>query len=112
MEIQATGAQGTAEQGIPEPQRVELGFPSSSGTAPADHHQPLTNAVARLLGSGGPGDPAVKISYKITKNPDEIVTVFTDTNTGQVVAQFPSDVMIQIAQFFDKETGVTLDHNA
>jgi uncharacterized FlaG/YvyC family protein len=38
--------------------------------------------------------------------------VMTDPKTGKEIAQVPAEVMVQIAQFFDKESGVTLDRSA
>jgi uncharacterized FlaG/YvyC family protein len=45
-------------------------------------------------------------------NPSEIVTVFSDPQTGKEVAQFPAEIVVQIAQFFDSHSGVTLDRSA
>lgn len=47
----------------------------------------------------------VSVSFQISTNPNEIVTVFTDTKTGKVIVQFPSETMIALAKLFDKLDG-------
>ncbi len=76
-------------------------------------NQPLSSSIARLFGTpDAPQAIDVQVSYRIDKYVDQIVTVFTDPHTGKEIAQFPKEIMIQIAQFFDKQSGVTLDRNA
>lgn len=74
----------------------------------------LSPVVAKLFAGGGDvlKSISVNVSYRVEHDPNIIVTVFTDPNTGKEIAQVPSEVMIQIAQFFDKQSGVTLDRNA
>jgi uncharacterized FlaG/YvyC family protein len=55
---------------------------------------------------------SVNVSYRVEHNPDIVVMVMTDPKTGKEIAQVPAEVMVQIAQFFDKESGVTLDRSA
>jgi hypothetical protein len=81
--------------------------PLNAAPGGASHNDPVTSAVAKLLGPGG-----AQVSYRVYRNPDEIVTVFSDPKTGEEIAQFPSEAMVQIAEFFDAQTGVTLDQNA
>jgi hypothetical protein len=72
----------------------------------------LSPVVAKIFGRGDtPHTLSVNVSYRV-EHPDIIVTVFTDPATGQEIAQVPSEVLVQIAQFFDKESGVTLDRSA
>jgi uncharacterized FlaG/YvyC family protein len=47
----------------------------------------------------------VSVSFQIEQNPNEIVTVFTDKQTGKVIVQFPSETMIALAKLFDKLDG-------
>jgi uncharacterized FlaG/YvyC family protein len=71
--------------------------------------------VAKIFGQSSGSAPhpvTVNVSYRVEHNPNIIVTVFTDPKTGQEIAQVPAEVLIQIAQFFDKESGVTLDRSA
>lgn len=112
MDVQAVAA-GQAAQ---TPQAPLQAVPQSSGTTEtpastaAAHSGALAPEVAKLFG-GGHG-VSVNVSYRVEHDPNMIVTVLTDPGTGQVIAQIPSEVMVQIAQFFDKQTGVTLDRNA
>jgi uncharacterized FlaG/YvyC family protein len=77
-----------------------------------DSSKPLADTVAKVLGAHAPGQSAVTVSYRVEHDPNMIVTVFTDPNTGQEIAQVPAEVMIQMAQFFDKQTGVAVDRSA
>ena len=51
----------------------------------------------------------VSVSFQIEQNPNEIVTVFTDKQTGKVIVQFPSETMIALAKLFDKLDGGVVD---
>ena len=73
----------------------------------------LAPAVAKLFANTGIAPPAeLDVSYRVLKNPNEIVTVFTDPRTGVEIAQFPPEVVIGLAEFFDQQQGATLDRNA
>jgi uncharacterized FlaG/YvyC family protein len=74
----------------------------------------LSPVVAKIFGGGdGVSKPVtVNVSYRVEHDPNIIVTVFRDPATGREIAQIPAEVMVQIAQFFDKESGVTLDRSA
>jgi uncharacterized FlaG/YvyC family protein len=74
---------------------------------------PLAPVVARILGGANASQSvSVNVSYRVEHNPNMVVMVMTDPKTGQEIAQVPAEVMVQIAQFFDKESGVTLDRSA
>jgi hypothetical protein len=47
----------------------------------------------------------IAVSFQIEQNPNEIVTVFTNKQTGKVIVQFPSETMIALAKLFDKLDG-------
>jgi flagellar protein FlaG len=51
----------------------------------------------------------IAVSFQIEQNPNEIVTVFTDKQTGKVIVQFPSETMIALAKLFDKLDGGVVD---
>ena len=56
-----------------------------------------------------PVEPALDISYKYVSQLQLVVTVFTNAQTGEEVAQFPPQELIGLAEFFDQIDGVTLD---
>jgi len=86
---------------------------SNASAAATSKNQPLSATIGRLFGTpDAPQSVDVQVSYRIDKYVDQIVTVFTDPHTGKEIAQFPKEIMIQIAQFFDKQSGVTVDRNA
>jgi flagellar protein FlaG len=54
----------------------------------------------------------ISVSFQIEQDPNEIVTVFTDKQTGKVIVQFPSETMIALAKFFDKLDGSVVNKKA
>jgi uncharacterized FlaG/YvyC family protein len=89
---------------------------SSSSTAAVSQsskNEPLSSSIGKFFGTpDAPQQIDVQVSYRIDKYDNQIVTVFTDPHTGKEIAQFPKEIMLQIAQFFDQQSGVTLDRNA
>ena len=68
----------------------------------------LHRALSQLAGGGS----KVSVQFRVSHHPNEIVTVFKNAETGEEIAQFPAETMIQIAQFFDKLAGAVVDRNA
>lgn len=98
----------SAPQGGGQPDQALPTVPDSTKNS-----GPLSSIVAKLFAEDGAvKSEAVNVSYRVEHDPNIIVTVFTDPNTGQEIAQIPPEVMVQLAQFFDKESGVTLDRSA
>jgi len=94
---------------------AENGAQPQAQTPPSTQHPAtLASPIAKIFGSGDNPQPVpLNVSYRVVKgNLGEIVTIFTDPKTGKEVAQFPPDVLLSIAQFFDQQTGATLDQNA
>jgi hypothetical protein len=118
MDVQAVATVATSQpQEAAAPTAPAGGAAVSSAQAPqaaAPHADPgvLSPVVAKILAQGNTPQPVtVNVSYRVEHDPDMIVTVFTDPHTGAEIAQVPAEVMIQIAQFFDKQSGVTLDRS-
>lgn len=116
MDVHVVGAAEAAPQQAP-PVATPQGGQSSTPSA-AQPHVPhadagvLSPVVAKLFNGGIPQPVAVNVSYRVEHDPNIIVTIFTDPTTGQEIAQIPPEVLVQIAQFFDKHSGVTLDRSA
>ena len=68
----------------------------------------LHQALSQLVGSGS----KVSISFRVVHGPNEIVTVFTNSETGELISEFPPEAMVLIAQFFNKLAGAVLDRTA
>ncbi|HEY5350448.1 MAG TPA: flagellar protein FlaG [Candidatus Lustribacter sp.] len=66
----------------------------------------LASGVAKLYNAA---EQNVSVSFQIEQNPNEIVTVFTDKQTGKVIVQFPSETLIALAKFFDKLDGAVVN---
>jgi hypothetical protein len=89
-----------------QPGAIPAGFPDNA------HQNGLAPAIAKLFGQGTPTPITLNVSYRVVKDLNEIVTVFSDPKTGQEIAQFPPEILIGLAQFFDQERGATLDQTA
>lgn len=104
---QATGSSSAAPASGPSSPATTtavLSGQSNSGLAPA---------IAKIFSARGiPLPLSLNVSYRVVKDPNEIVTVFTDPSTGKEIAQFPAEIMIGLAEFFDQQQGATLDRSA
>lgn len=80
----------------------------------SDNHSGIAPAVAKLFHLPSPAAPtSLDVSYRVVGGDShQIITVFTDPKTGQVVAQFPPEVLANLAQFFDQQHGATFDRSA
>lgn len=119
MDVQAVTGTGSAapQDGAiaapaPQPAVPDGAKAGSSHAGPPPGLEPLAPVLAKIFGSAPAGAGAINVSYRVEHNPDMVVTIFTDPATGQEIAQFPSEVLVQMAQFFDKHSGVTLDRSA
>lgn len=111
-----TPASAVIDPGLP-PSAVHGTTPPSQASAPAPAASAarggIAPAIAKLFGGAAIPQPiSLNVSYRVVKDLDEIVTIFSDPKTGKEVAQFPAEVLIGLAQFFDHERGATLDQNA
>lgn len=113
MDVQVVGAAAAAQpqSAAPQPAATVPGN-GLSGAPQGESSGPLSHVVAKLLSGGTPNSVSVTVSYRVEHDPNMIVMVITDPATGKEVAQVPSEVMVQIAQFFDKHSGVALDRSA
>lgn len=118
MDVTVVGAAEATPQQTPPPVAAPQGGGQSSegakdATPQGESSAPLISVVAKLFADdGATKSEAVNVSYRVEHDPNIIVTIFTDPATGQEIAQIPPEVMVQFAQFFDKESGVTLDRSA
>lgn len=119
MDVQVVASGTTGQQQAPQLQSAPVAAaqpvpaPVPQDDTSAKPHSDLSHVVAKIFGqSGNPSPVTVNVSYRVEHDPNMIVTVFTDPETGREIAQVPAEVMVQIAQFFDKQSGVTLDRSA
>jgi len=113
-----TGAVAPATTGTVAPattgQQESAPASQTDGSSSKSGHSALAPAIAKLFGSSSNPTPVpLNVSYRILKGDlGEIVTVFTDPETGKEVAQFPPEILIGLAEFFDQSSGATLDQSA
>jgi hypothetical protein len=110
------GAVAPIAPGVDVTSGAPVSAPGTHTATPGESPQArggLAPAIAKLFGSATPPEPIrLDVSYRVLNHPDQIVTVFSDPKTGQEVAQFPPDILVGLAQFFDSPRGVTLDRDA
>jgi uncharacterized FlaG/YvyC family protein len=70
----------------------------------------LAPAIAKLFGGSIQQPVQLNVSYRVEGT--DVVTVFTDPKTGKEIAQFPPEMLLGLAKFFDQQSGVTFDTNA
>lgn len=105
VEQQTAPPAAAAQPGGADPQ------PQVANTSSTDDVGTLSPVVAHIFSSGAILQPvSVNVTYRVENG--AIVTVFTDPTTGKEISQVPAEVLVQIAQFFDKHSGVTLDKSA
>ncbi len=128
MDVQSPAAQGSAPPivfPVPESSATvssatagststpDPGEPGSSAKTGSANRADIGSVVAKLFGpASAPKTVGLDVSYRVAHHPNEIITVFSDPKTGKEVAQFPPEILVQIAEFFDQQSGVTLDRNA
>lgn len=112
MDVQAVAAATSSPEPAPLPAAPVGNAAGDPQSQPHADPGVLSPIVAKLMSSGGTAQSvSVNVSYRVEHNPDIIVTVFTDPNTGAEIAQVPAEVLVQLAQFFDQHSGVTLDRS-
>lgn len=85
--------------------------PQSPDSAKAsDPGSGIAPAISKLFGAGVPHPATLNVSYRVEGN--DVVTVFSDPKTGKEIAQFPPELLLGLAKFFDQHAGVTFDKNA
>ncbi len=107
----APAAPAVAVSAPPSPTVGPIPVHSTADSAPAaGSNQPQDNTlspvVAKLFNAA---EQNVAVSFQVTTDPDEVVTVFTDKSTGKEIVQFPSQALIALAQMYDKDAGKVLD---
>jgi uncharacterized FlaG/YvyC family protein len=129
MDVSATGAAAAAApaQGsvtgtvddVAHDATTAVSSPEPDTQAPqtsqsSDNHSAISPAVAKLFHLPSPQAPTrLDVSYRVVGGDShQIITVFTDPKTGQEVAQFPPEVLANLAQFFDQQHGATFDRSA
>jgi uncharacterized FlaG/YvyC family protein len=90
----------------PIPVHSTTGNPQPAAGSNQPHDSTLSPVVAKLFNTA---EQNVAVSFQVTTDPDEVVTVFTDKSTGKEIVQFPSQALIALAQMYDKDAGKVLD---
>ena len=119
MDVHTIDTAGAARAVPPDPAFAQPPVPNSGPPLslpgqsahpgdPSPRGETLHGAISQIAGNGS----AVNVSFRVLSHPHQIVTVFKDEKTGEVISEFPSETMVLIAQFFDKLAGAVLDKQA
>jgi len=73
-----------------------------AGSKKSEVDSTIAAGVAKFFNAN---EQNVSVSFQVETDPNEIVTVFTDTQTGKVIVQFPSETLVALGKFFDKLDG-------
>jgi uncharacterized FlaG/YvyC family protein len=92
---------------------AQPGAPAQAPEAPQQKpphsaDETLHRALSHLVGGGS----NVAVQFKVVHGTNQIVTVFTNKDTGEEISQFPAESMVLIAQFFNKLAGAVVDRTA
>lgn len=115
-QVPTLGSLGDASTGAPQaaPAPVAGSVPDDPAAPPSQKSGlpafALPQDVARIFTGGAASH--VTVSFQVAHSPNEIVTVFKNSQTGEEITQVPSEIMVQIAEFFDQVAGVVLDKSA
>jgi len=97
------GGSSTAQSGLPAPAPAPTAglalLPPAGGSSSDSGSQSLPGNVAKVYNIPA---STVQVSFQAAQGSNEIVTVFTDKQSGKVIVQFPSETLIALAQFFQK----------
>jgi phage tail sheath gpL-like len=109
-QIQAAAPVAAAASGAPA---AQPGAPAQAPEAPQlkpphSADETLHRALSHLVGGGS----NVAVQFKVVHGTNQIVTVFTNKDTGEEISQFPAESMVLIAQFFNKLAGAVVDRTA
>jgi hypothetical protein len=103
----ATAASGT---GSAQPASKQLlpAFPAPPSLGPKpEPDETLHKALSQLVGGAH-----VSVQFRVVEGTHDIVTVFKNADTGEVITQFPPEALVLIAQFFNKLAGAVVDRTA
>lgn len=92
---------------VPVPASNQPGATGQSAAAPAADLT-LAPAISKLFG----GDDLNPVEVSFRPESGEVVTIFTDKKSGREIVQFPSEVLVQIAKYFEKLAGAVIDKKA
>ncbi len=112
MDVQAIDQTQAAQASAVE--RGAAGVPSARvpGPASGEHAVKADETLNRALSTLAGGGANVSVSFQVLEHPNEIITVFKNADTGEVITQFPAETMVVLAQFFNKLAGAVLDRTA
>jgi hypothetical protein len=79
-----------------------------SGEPPAGPLQSFAGAVTTLFAGQD-----IEVNFRVAHDPNQIVIVYRDAQTGEVINQVPSETIVRLAEFFQREaSGALLDQGA
>jgi len=98
---------------------------SASGSSSASATSPTTSAAAKSEPPAGPlqsfagavttvfAGQDIEVNFRVAHDPNEIVIVYRNAETGEIINQVPPEAIVRLAEFFQREaSGAILDQGA
>jgi uncharacterized FlaG/YvyC family protein len=55
----------------------------------------------------------IEVNFRVAHDPNEIVIVYRNAQTGEIINQVPPEAIVRLAEFFQREaSGAILDQGA
>ncbi|MFN2462009.1 MAG: hypothetical protein ABR591_15230 [Candidatus Velthaea sp.] len=114
--MQGAGSPATAAPPVSAAPIIDPGVsaqhePAGLPAPPPAREANLHETIAHVFG-GGSGQRNVEVNLRVAKHPDEIIAVFRDATTGEVISQVPTETIVRLAEFFEQEaSGALFDRN-
>jgi uncharacterized FlaG/YvyC family protein len=122
---------GPAQYTVPVVAATSGGGSASSATASAGGSATATTPAAKTSASANAQPPAgplepfagavttvfagqnIEVNFRVAHDPNEIVIVYRNAETGEIINQVPPEAIVRLAEFFQREaSGAILDQGA
>jgi uncharacterized FlaG/YvyC family protein len=81
---------------------------ADNGQPPAGPLQSFAGAVTTVFAGQD-----IEVNFRVAHDPNEIVIVYRNAQTGEIINQVPPEAIVRLAEFFQREaSGAILDQGA
>jgi|GEM_PF-6859927 len=81
---------------------------SANAQPPAGPLEPFAGAVTTVFAGQN-----IEVNFRVAHDPNEIVIVYRNAETGEIINQVPPEAIVRLAEFFQREaSGAILDQGA
>jgi len=81
---------------------------AASSQPPVGPLEPFAGAVTTVFAGQN-----IEVNFRVAHDPNEIVIVYRNAQTGEIINQVPPEAIVRLAEFFQREaSGAILDQGA